>query len=201
MSPRARLALLLVAGCAAVLVPDRRGTTQAAQARDDRPPDQVPRFTPSGALVRPEGWETWVMVGASTGLSYNESARPPAGDSPGMFHNVYLQPWAYKRFLETRAFPEGAMFVLAFFEPSRKATPARAGFYEGEQLPGFEVHLKWKGTDTTGWGFYNFGDSAETTAMIPGAASCYTCHAAEAAHDHVFTQFYPPLRARLTPVQ
>ena len=33
--------------------------------------------------------------------------------------------------------------------------------------------------------------------MIPGAAPCYSCHATEAAHDQVFTQFYPPLRERL----
>ena len=173
-------------------------TVMLPQDRSAPPSDQMPKFTASGALLRPEGWEMWVMVGASTGLSYNENARPAADGSPGMFHNVYLQPWAYKQFMQTRTFPEGTMFVLSFFESSRKATPARAGFYEGDQMPGFEVHLKWKGTDKTGWGFYNFGDSTASADMIPGAASCYTCHATEAAHDHVFTQFYPPLRTRLT---
>ena len=34
------------------------------------------------------------------------------------------------------------MFVLSFYEASRKATPARAGFYEGDRIPGIEVHLK-----------------------------------------------------------
>ena len=116
------------------------------------PADQVARFTPEGRLIRPKGWETWVMVGASTGLSYAKPATPAvAGASPGMFHNVYLQPWAYRYVMEHGAFPEGAMLVLSFFESSRKSNPARAGFYEGERIPGMEVHLKKADVDSTGW--------------------------------------------------
>ena len=137
------------------------------------------------------------MVGASTGLSYSDGPAPAAGEAPGMFHNVFLQPWAYRRFMETGEFPDGSMFVLSFYEASRKATPARRGFYEGDQLPGFEVHLKQAGEDSTGWAFYAFGDSTATATRTPFAAPCYACHAKEAAHDNVFTQFYPPLRRRL----
>lgn len=160
-------------------------------------PDQLPRFTERGALLRPAGWETWVMVGSSTGLSYAAAPPPPAGAAPGMFHNVYVQPWAYRAFIENGAFPERTMFVLSFYEASRKSTPARAGFYEGDRMGGIEVHLKQRGLDKSGWAFFAFGDSAATGSMIPGAAPCYSCHATEAAHDNVFTQFYPPLRERL----
>jgi hypothetical protein len=161
------------------------------------PPDQLPRFTDNGALLKPVGWEAWVMVGASTGLSYAAAAPPPAGVAPGMFHNVYVQPWAYRAFLRDGALPERTMFVLSFYEASQKSTPARAGFYEGDRLASIEVHVKQRGIDKTGWGFFGFGDSAGTASMIPGAAPCYSCHATEAAHDQVFTQFYPPLRERL----
>jgi hypothetical protein len=167
------------------------------RAQDPVPPDQVAQFTDDGALVRPTGWESWVMVGASIGLSYNEGPARAAGEAPGIFHNVFLQPWAYRRALETGEFPDGAMFVLSFYQPSQKATPARRGFYEGDQLPGFEVHVKKAGVDSTGWAFYNFGDSSATAAKVPSAAPCYACHAKEAAHDNVFTQFYPQLRQRL----
>src|SRR2546428_59101 len=108
-----------------------------------------------------------------------------------------VQPWAYREFIRTGAFPERTMFVLSFYEASRKSAPARAGFYEGDRMPGIEVHLKQKGIDKTGWGFFGFGDGAAPAMMIPGAAPCYSCHATEAAHDQVFTQFYPPLRERL----
>lgn len=164
----------------------------------DPPQDQLPQFAQNGSLRQPQEWETWVMVGSSTGLSYAApGAAPAAGAAPGMFHNVYMQPWAYHEFTRTGAFPEGTMFVLSFYEASRKASPARAGFYEGERVPGIEIHLKQAGIDKTGWAFFAFGDTASSGTKLPGTATCYTCHATEAAHDNVFTQFYPPLRARL----
>lgn len=158
------------------------------------PADQVPSFTADGQLVRPTGYEAWVMVGTSTGLSYNANVNAQPGAGPGMFHNVYLQPWAYRQFRETGRFPDGSMFVLAFFEASRDAAPARAGYYPADPLPVFEVHIKRQGLHASGWGFFDFGQDAKSAAMIPGAASCYECHAKEARTDHVFTQFYPALR-------
>ena len=172
-----------------------RGVARSQQ--QDPPEDQLPRFVQRDQLLKPVGWEVWVMVGSSTGLSYAAAPPPAAGAAPGMFHNVYVQPWAYREFVRTGAFPQRTMFVLSFYEASRKSTPARAGFYEGDRVPAIEVHLKQAGIDKTGWGFFGFGDSAVTAAMIPGTAPCYSCHATEAAHDQVFTQFYPPLRERL----
>jgi len=175
-----------------------RGVARGQQ--QDPPEDQLPRFAQGDQLVKPVGWEAWVMVGSSTGLSYAAAPPPAAGGAPGMFHNVYVQPWAYREFVRTGAFPQRTMFVLSFYEASRKSTPARAGFYEGDRVPAIEVHLKQAGIDKTGWGFFGFGDNAATAAMIPGTAPCYSCHATEAAHDQVFTQFYPPLRERLARV-
>jgi hypothetical protein len=169
-------------------------------SKETRPPkDQTPQFTNEGRLIRPKGYEEWVMVGASTGLSYAvPQTAPVAGAAPGMFHNIYLQPWAYRYAMEHREFPEGAMFVMTFYEPSRKSKPARVGFYEGDRIPGFEVHLKRKDVDPTGWGFFGFGsDTTSTSAKLPGAAACYTCHTAEATFDNAFVQFYPALRGRL----
>jgi hypothetical protein len=160
--------------------------------------EQLPQFTENGSLKEPQEWQAWVMVGASTGLSYAApGAAPAAGAAPGLFHNVHLQPWAYREFIKTGVFPEGSMFVLSFFEASQKATPARAGFYEGDRVPGIEIHLKQKGSDKSGWAFYGFNDTASVGTKLPSSASCYSCHATEAAHDNVFTQFYPYVRARL----
>jgi hypothetical protein len=164
----------------------------------EQPQEQLPQLTKDGALKQPKEWEAWVMVGSSTGLSYaTPGAAPVAGAAPGMFHNVYLQPWAYREFIKTGVFPEGTMFVLSFYEASRKSAPAKAGFYEGDRAPGIEVHLKQAGIDKTGWAFFAFGDATSNGTKLPGTASCYSCHATEAAHDNVFTQFYPPIRERL----
>ena len=171
----------------------------AAALQQPVPRDQLPQFTPEGRLKRPAGYEAWVMVGASTGLSYAQSQTPPvAGAAPGMFHNVYLQPWAYRYVMQHGSFPDNAMFVLTFYEPSRKSNPARAGFYEGKRIEGFEVHLKRQGIDSSGWGFFGFGsDTTSTAAKQPSSLACYSCHRTEAAFDNAFVQFYPALRERL----
>lgn len=169
----------------------------ALQEADTIPPSLLARFTPEGYLMRPEGWEGWVLAGTSMGLTYTEAAAPPApGEPPGRFLNVYIQPWAYERFMEKGEFPEGTMFVLAGSEPVRKADPARGGFYQGD-LRLLEVHLKRQGLDATGWGFYGFDGGEETARLIPGEAACYSCHRDEAAYDHAFVQFYPAMRERL----
>lgn len=169
-------------------------------ASQDAPPaDQLPRFNEAGELIRPEDWQAWVMVGASIGLSYAEDGgfEPVMeGSAPGMFHNVYMQPWSYRHFRETGEFPEGTMFILAMYEASQNADPARGGWYEDD---GFlaEIHLKQEGLHESGWGFYGFGGGAESASMIPGEANCYSCHAEETALDNVFVQFYPALRDKL----
>jgi hypothetical protein len=189
------LAVIALAG-ACGSGPEHNGFDTAASA-ESIPPELLPRFTPKGALVRPEGWESWVLAGTSMGLTYAESATvPAAGEPPGSFLNVYIQPWAYARFMETGELPEGTMFVLAGADPVRKADPARGGFYQGP-ISLLEVHLKREGLDESGWGFYGFGGGEETAELIPGDAACYSCHRDEAAFDHAFVQFYPAMRERL----
>ena len=88
----------------------------SALALQGNPPkDQLPQFTSDGKLIRPTGYMEWIMVGASTGLSYAQPQQAAApGAAPGMFHNVYLQPWAYRYVIQHGKFPENAMFVLTF---------------------------------------------------------------------------------------
>ena len=196
--------LVAAVGAAAVLLlvlnqQESDALAQAATSQQEvRPADQMPQFTEGGDLVRPEEWERWVMVGSSIGLSYSEPrrARGPH-EAPGMFHNIYLQPWAYDYFMEYGEFAEGTMFALSIYAASRNADPARGGFYQGDRVPVIEMHVKKAGIDSTGWGFFNFGDGAATTAKVPAQAACYSCHVTNAAFDNVFTQFYPLLRARL----
>lgn len=150
------------------------------------------RFTSDGRLERPEDWRTWALAGASMGLSYSDEAGPMQH-----FHRVYTQPWAFEHALETGEFAEGTMFILEFHVAEDDANPARNGFYEGERIPFFEVHVKKAGLHESGWGFFGFADTTSVAEMISPEASCYSCHAAEADADNVFVQFYPELRARM----
>lgn len=195
---------LVAGGCAAafaLFIPNAQYSETLAQptaSQEAIPADQMPQFAADGELVRPQNWERWVMVGSSIGLSYSEQ-QPTRGpdDAPGMFHNIYMQPGAYDYFMTNAEFAQGTMFAMSMYTASRNADPARGGFYEGDRVSVLEVHVKRAGIDSTGWGFFNFGDDGATAPKVPGQAACYSCHATNAAFDHVFTQFYPPLRTRL----
>lgn len=197
----------MVAGCAESETGGPLRAVDAAESRDatgartapEAPSDDryLPRFTEDGRLLRPENWETWVLAGTSMGLTYTENPRQFApGEAPGSFLQVYVQPWAYETFMDEGEFPEGTMFILAGSRPVSKADPARGGFYQGD-LHLMEVHLKQDGIDPTGWAFFGYGADAEAADKVPGDASCYSCHADNADHDHVFVQFYPRIRERL----
>ena len=177
------------------------GHASAAAQEASIPEDHLPRWTADGELKRPESWQEWVMVGASIGLNYSEEDFEPVPSDdggPGSFHNIYMQPWSYRHFRETGELPEGTMFILSMFSPSKNADPARGGWYE--EGPGFlaEIHLKQEDLHESGWGFYGYVMDSESASMIPGETACYSCHAQEAMYDHVFVQFYPALVDRLS---
>src|SRR5688572_25883274 len=74
-----------------------------------------PRFAADGRLLRPEGVDRWVLVGASLGQGYTDATE----DGPGMFHRVYLEPSSYEHFLAGGRFPEGTMLALTIRRPER----------------------------------------------------------------------------------
>ena len=194
---RIPLGLMLIALSGACGSRTGDSEADATASADSIPADLLPRFTPRDSLIRPEGWESWVLAGTSMGLTYTESATlPEAGEPPGDFLNVYLQPWAYAQFMATGEFPQGTMFALIGSDPVRRTDPARGGFTQGPQSL-LEVHLKWEGLHESGWGFYGFGGGEEMAELIPGDAACYSCHRDEADFDHAFVQFYPAIRERL----
>ena len=153
-----------------------------------------PAYTAEGDLIRPEGYRTWVFVGASLGLSYNESAGEREG--PGAFTNVYIQPEAYRYFMETGEFPEKTMLPMDVFRPGSRESINQAGYFEKEFL-GMEVAVKDSERYPDGWAYLSFRDRAgglKPAASAFPTASCYDCHAEHAATDNVFTQFYPVLQ-------
>lgn len=181
---------------AAVLGVGPQSAAAGAAIQDIAAP-YLPQFTADGKLRRPEGWEGWVLAGTSMGLTYNEPREAPEpGDPPGMFLNVYMQPWAYEQFMDEGEFPQGTMFILSMSEPMRKADPARGGFYQGP-IQILEVHLKQDGLHESGWAFYGFGGGADAVDKFPDTAPCYSCHADNGDFDNAFIQFYPKIRERL----
>ena len=151
----------------------------------------APQYDKEGALVRPQGFEQWMFVGANIGMSYAEGAAA----NPGDFHNIYTQPEAYAAYAKTGAFPEKTMFLLVVHEPRKNESINKSGYFEG-QMTGLVASVKDREHSPEGWAFYDFGEGAklkETAKALP-PAMCFDCHAKHAEVDHVFVQFHPILR-------
>lgn len=175
----------------------------ADPARTDIPPVKgmaLPEYDPAGKLLRPTGYEKWVVVGTSIGLGYSEDAKPDP-DNPGLFHNVYLQPEAFDQFVETGTFPEQTVFIVTNnrSQPARTKGPvSRIGFVAAP-TSGLEVAVKDSKRSPEGWAYYMFRGPPDKSATSRSAEAafaakdCYDCHASHGQTDSVFTQFYSVL--------
>jgi hypothetical protein len=156
-----------------------------------KPPMAEPRYGAGGELLRPEGYERWILAGASIGLGYSEGAK---SEGPGVFHNVYMQPEAYAEYRGSGRFPEKTIFVLALHEPRQRESINREGYFEGD-LVALEAAVKDRERFAEGWAYFDFGKggrNASAAAKPPSA--CHACHVEHGADDNVFVQFYPLLR-------
>lgn len=121
-------------------------------------------------------------------MSYNPSMQ--MGDHP-MFDNVFVNPESYQSFLKTGTWPDKTTLVLEVRGAHGKGSINRKGHYQGE-IHGVEVHVKDEARFPGKWAFFGF-DEGKAAKMIPRSADCYSCHAAHAAVDTTFVQFYPTL--------
>ena len=87
------------------------------------------------------------------------------------------------------------MLILTLYKPVQKVSPNLHGYFQGE-LAATEVAVKDSARFQTGWAYFDFagGSRLRETAASQPAERCHACHVKNAAHDNVFTQFYPPLR-------
>ncbi len=155
-----------------------------------------PEYNDVGALLRPEGYERWTLVGTSIGLDY--SPAKGADEKLGIFHNVYTQPEAFDHYVEHGEFPEQTIFVVTNNPPTRKEGSDdihRRGHFAGEPT-GLEVSVKDSKRFDVGWGYFMYyGTKGPRTASAPFARqACYDCHAEHGEEDAVFVQFYSVLK-------
>ena len=174
-----------------------------ASARDDAPQAaggappaavDVAAFTADGQLQRPSNLDEWVFLGASLGMGYNARAFDP--NAPGQFQVVLMEPQAYRRFVETGAYPDGAMFLLSFYNSEQKVSINRSGFVQRD-LDSFEIHLIDRRRPGEGHYFYPFDAKDTKTAVLPPGNACITCHLKNGAFSGTFAQFYPTIRHRI----
>jgi hypothetical protein len=137
----------------------------------------------------PEHYREWVYLTTGFDMSYD----PPMqmGDHH-MFDNVFVNPEAYKAFVDTGTWPDKTILVLEQRGARGKGSINQKGNYQGTDVMGLEVHVKDEARFPGKWAFFPF-NGGTTAKMIPTTADCYSCHAEHAAVDTTFVQFYPTL--------
>ena len=160
-------------------------------------------FTDAGEVERPDGWRTWVFVGAPLTPNALNGGEAPFPE----FHNVYIEPSAFAHYIENGEWAEGTQIAKELTtvrendndEVGASTEVSGRGYFQGE-FQGLELTVKDSerfADQPGGWAYFSFGHQpepyAETAAIFP-VESCNACHAENAADDFVFTQFYPILR-------
>ena len=147
-------------------------------------------FTADGRLNPPADYRNWVFL--TSGLDMNYSDDVAAMGS--MFDNVFVDPAAYRSFLQTGRWPEGTRFVKESRGAAEKGSINQNGKFQAGAPLSIEVHVKDSTRLTGGWGFFVFSSvHAEPAQRIPTSASSYSCHQQHGAVDTTFVQFYPTL--------
>ncbi|MGQ0384265.1 MAG: cytochrome P460 family protein [Gammaproteobacteria bacterium] len=169
----------------------------ARAAEPVRPPADAPRltgatFTTDGRLQRPVDYRNWQFVTSGVGMSYGPAAQAAVLTGHVMFDNVFVQPEAYRYFLENGAWPDGTMFVLELRGTETQRPPNNRGYFQTE-IHGVEVSVKDSKRFKGLWAYFDFGMDTKTAAPQP-EAGCYACHRQSAAVDMTFVQFYPTLQ-------
>jgi hypothetical protein len=139
-------------------------------------------------LKFPSDYREWIFLSSGVGMTYG-----PVGDhAPAMFDNVFVNPEAYRAFLETGHWPEKAVFVLEVRTSETHASINHGGHFQRD-IAAIEAEVK----EGSKWTFYSFaidqGKVASSGKLFPQDASCYSCHGKNTAVENTFVQFYPTL--------
>jgi hypothetical protein len=150
--------------------------------------EDTPRYTATGDLQIPEHYREWVFLSSGLDMSYRPVA---AAEGHSSFDNVFVNPAAYRAFLQTGTWPDKTLFMLEVRAAAGATSINKNGQTQSQQIQAKELHVKDARLDG-GWGFFTAADSG-LGKPIKRPAACYACHEAHAAVDTTFVQFYPTL--------
>jgi hypothetical protein len=151
-----------------------------------------PQFDSRNQLQRPSDYREWIFLTSDLGLTYGPSRSAP-GQAPA-FSNVFVNPYAYRAFMQSGKWPDGTMFVLEI-RASVDNSAVNAGGRTQGQVRAIEASVKdSRRYPDGGWAYFSFdGKQGPVDSATPFARSesCYDCHSRHGAVEWTFTQFYP----------
>jgi hypothetical protein len=164
----------------------------AAMTPQANPPNEksvnLPAYLSDGNLKFPTNYREWMYLTSGVDMSYS----PNMEMGHSMFDNVFVNPEAYKAFLQTGTWPDKTMLVLEARMAGSKGSINKNGHFQTGSVMGREVHLKDEARFPGKWAFFNAEDGV-TGKLLPREMDCYSCHEQHGAVDTTFVQFYPTL--------
>ena len=159
-------------------------------------PAALVEFTADGKLKQPVGYRKWVYIGTPltpNDMNDGEAAFPE-------FHEVYMDPESFAHYEKTGKFRDGTVLIKELSSVGSKEAPSGKGYFQGE-FTGLEAAIKDSKRfkdEPSYWAYFSFGHKYPLKAAVAkgAVAACNQCHADNAGKtDHVFSQYYPGLRA------
>jgi len=143
-----------------------------------------PEFNKDGELVRPKNYREWIFLSSGVGMNYGTGGLP--------FGNVFVEPSAYRKFVETGKWPDKSIFALEVRQPATEGSINKGGQYQTNLLA-LEAAVKDTARFADGWGYFGFNGNASSAKAFGAEAGCNACHKQNGAVEHTFVQFYPTL--------
>jgi len=142
---------LLPAGCAALAIVSFLESPAASQ--ESAKPEF--RFTADSRLEFPEKFREWIFLSSGKGMTYGPASNP---EGPPQFDNVFVNPAAYRAFLNSGRWPEQSIFVLEIRNAKTEGSINQGGYFQGDTVA-IEVLVKdsKRFAHTQGWGFFEYG--------------------------------------------
>lgn len=170
------------------------GVLILAAAAFGQAPADGPQFTKDGKLTPPKNYREWIFLSSGLGMTYGPADGAPSANP--RFDNVFVNPAAYKAFMETGKWPEKTMFVLEVRDSESKGSINNGGHYQGAD---FRLSAEVKDSSrfaslgSGGWQFFTIPADGKPGEALPKTAGCIACHSKNGAVDNTFVQFYPTL--------
>lgn len=132
-------------------------------------------------IAYPTGYRKWTHVKSMVIFGKDHKL---FGQFEGL-HNIYVNDIGWPSVKESRAFPDGSMFVFELF--ALKSSP---GAIESGQRKFLAVMRKSSKLypDTGGWGYEVF-PGYQSAGALKEMKVCFDCHASRKAKDYVFSDY------------
>ena len=141
-------------------------------------------------MAVPSGYRDWVFLTSSLDLNYGTAAEP-GPNQMHMLDNVFVNPEAYKAFLNAGIWPDRTVLVKENRIAESAGTLSKSGRFQTGVM-NLEIHVK-NTRFPGGWAFFVSSDGKAAGRLMPQTANCYSCHLEHGAADTTFVQFYPTL--------